>query len=592
MKMHTSYRLALVLIVAAVSLRSQPSQLQIVLPAPPPTSIGARVVGNMQGGQNVFYWVIVNYSNGSVASQTAVANTVGIQNLNTTNYVVLTWASVAGAVSYDIVRSTTPAFPGSCASCAVLTATTLLTTNDQSPTGTAYTQSAVASGASAVWTLDNSTESAPFVNLTLNGNMLRIAPLTGSYVAGHGVIFAANGRLADGGAAPATGTVTSVGLTMPSIFSVAGSPVTTSGTLAVTLTTETANTVLAGPTSGGAATPTFRALVAADIPAGGCTTCVTAASALTLNKIITGSGLQAEAASNVTLTNPATTATITPADNSSLITAGAFSLTLTATATTNSTFPAGTHNLAPLDTPIFTTNITTPLIKPPADSTTALQITKADGSTVVIDVDTTNSRVGIGKTPSVTFDVNGAMAGSSLSVTGNIQAGASNFFIISGKSAMTSASNGSMSFFANDGTTPATIIGGGLTISGASVTYSGLGSATGTPDSACFNVNTFTRNAALTCTVSNEDVKNHFQPLQAATADIMRIVPAQFEYNDAPGRLRWGFGAKQIAGVSKELADGWHADGTPWSLDQNAILALTVKAVQELKTAVAQLSAR
>ncbi len=65
-----------------------------------------------------------------------------------------------------------------------------------------------------------------------------------------------------------TGTVTSVALTMPSIFSVAGTPVTTSGTLAVTLATETANTIWAGPTSGGAATPTFRALVSADIPTG------------------------------------------------------------------------------------------------------------------------------------------------------------------------------------------------------------------------------------------------------------------------------------------------------------------------------------
>src|SRR5262245_5302572 len=64
------------------------------------------------------------------------------------------------------------------------------------------------------------------------------------------------------------GTVTSVGLTMPSIFSVTGSPVTTSGTLAVTLTTELANRVFAGPTTGAAATPTFRALVSADLPAG------------------------------------------------------------------------------------------------------------------------------------------------------------------------------------------------------------------------------------------------------------------------------------------------------------------------------------
>ena len=62
------------------------------------------------------------------------------------------------------------------------------------------------------------------------------------------------------------GSVTSVALTMPAIFSVAGSPITSSGTLAVTFATETANLVFAGPASGSAAAPTFRSLVAADIP--------------------------------------------------------------------------------------------------------------------------------------------------------------------------------------------------------------------------------------------------------------------------------------------------------------------------------------
>lgn len=64
----------------------------------------------------------------------------------------------------------------------------------------------------------------------------------------------------------AAGTVTSVALTMPGIFAVGGSPITTNGTLAVTLQTQTANTVFAGPTTGGALAPTFRALVTNDIP--------------------------------------------------------------------------------------------------------------------------------------------------------------------------------------------------------------------------------------------------------------------------------------------------------------------------------------
>ena len=62
-----------------------------------------------------------------------------------------------------------------------------------------------------------------------------------------------------------TGTVTSVGLSLPNIFSVSGSPVTTSGTLTGTLASQTAATVFAAP-AGSTGTPSFRALVAGDIP--------------------------------------------------------------------------------------------------------------------------------------------------------------------------------------------------------------------------------------------------------------------------------------------------------------------------------------
>jgi hypothetical protein len=72
-------------------------------------------------------------------------------------------------------------------------------------------------------------------------------------------------NVADGATAN-TGTVTSVGLSLPGIFSVTNSPVTTSGTLTGSLATQTANTVFAGPTTGSAAAPTFRVLVDADIP--------------------------------------------------------------------------------------------------------------------------------------------------------------------------------------------------------------------------------------------------------------------------------------------------------------------------------------
>lgn len=79
----------------------------------------------------------------------------------------------------------------------------------------------------------------------------------------------ANFLRADGSwAAPpgGSGGLTSVGLSVPSILSVAGSPLTSNGTLAVSLASQAANLVLAAP-NGASGTPAFRALTASDIPA-------------------------------------------------------------------------------------------------------------------------------------------------------------------------------------------------------------------------------------------------------------------------------------------------------------------------------------
>ena len=98
-----------------------------------------------------------------------------------------------------------------------------------------------------------------------DADLTAIAALTGSY--GYLRKTAEGAWTIDaGGGGGGGGTVTSVGLTAPSIFSVSGSPVTTSGVLGLALANQGANTVLAGPSSGSAATPGFRALVAADIP--------------------------------------------------------------------------------------------------------------------------------------------------------------------------------------------------------------------------------------------------------------------------------------------------------------------------------------
>ncbi|MDR3725016.1 MAG: hypothetical protein P4K83_11075 [Terracidiphilus sp.] len=70
------------------------------------------------------------------------------------------------------------------------------------------------------------------------------------------------------GSSGGSGTVTSVGLSAPStVFSVSATPVTSYGTIALGLNTQSPNTFMAGPASGtAAATPGFRAIASADLP--------------------------------------------------------------------------------------------------------------------------------------------------------------------------------------------------------------------------------------------------------------------------------------------------------------------------------------
>lgn len=65
-----------------------------------------------------------------------------------------------------------------------------------------------------------------------------------------------------------TGTVTSIGVSAPSEFSVSGSPVTTSGTISISKTSQAANRIYAGPSSGADAAPSFRAIATADLGSG------------------------------------------------------------------------------------------------------------------------------------------------------------------------------------------------------------------------------------------------------------------------------------------------------------------------------------
>lgn len=118
-----------------------------------------------------------------------------------------------------------------------------------------------------------------------------------------------------------SGSVTSVALVMPAEFSVAGSPVTMSGTFTVTKANENANLVFAGPATGSPAAPTFRSLVSADLPASGGVTSVglTATVPGILTQSVSGSPVTTSGTLGLTLglaTEPANTIWAGPAAGS------------------------------------------------------------------------------------------------------------------------------------------------------------------------------------------------------------------------------------------------------------------------------------
>jgi hypothetical protein len=138
-------------------------------------------------------------------------------------------------------------------------------------------------------------------------------------------------KLAGIAAGAQPGTVTSVGLSLPSIFSVSGSPVTASGTLTASLASQTAATVFAAP-SGSAGTPSFRALVAADIPS----LDVSKITSGTLSVARGGTGISSYTANNyIRASGASTLEQRTPAQVLSDIGAAAASHTHTASAITD-----------------------------------------------------------------------------------------------------------------------------------------------------------------------------------------------------------------------------------------------------------------
>jgi len=146
------------------------------------------------------------------------------------------------------------------------------------------------------------------VVFTSTGNTLQAfhgVPFVGTLAAGQGY-YLSGGQLV-----PVTltfGTVTSVGVTVPSFMSVSSSPITVSGTFAFSFNAQSAKTFLGGPASGSAAAPSFVSVYL------GNSTNATSLSDVTITSLATGQVLQwngsgwVNATPSTGFTNPMTTA--------------------------------------------------------------------------------------------------------------------------------------------------------------------------------------------------------------------------------------------------------------------------------------------
>lgn len=155
----------------------------------------------------------------------------------------------------------------------------------------------------------NVNDSLPFVNsvigeterlllsdlINLPAMQSQFSLMVPSQIGQNGKCLQSNGTLTLWGAC-SLGSVTSVGLLDGSstpIYSISGSPVNSTGTLTFSLLTQSANKVMAGPTTGSPAQPTFRSLVGADLPNPGASSLggvesLTCSASNWLNQISTG----------------------------------------------------------------------------------------------------------------------------------------------------------------------------------------------------------------------------------------------------------------------------------------------------------------
>lgn len=231
-----------------------------------PTADGTNGQVLKTAGDGTLSWT--NLTSGGTVSSVSVATAAGVSgsvsNASTTPEITITLGDITPT---KVNGYTLPAAPGT--NGYVLTTNGDGTTNWTSFSGTGtVTNVSVTSNNGITSSVANPTGAAA---LTLGLGDITPTKVNGytlpAVIAGNaGKVLTTDATGITSWISAGTGTVTSVGLTMPSIFAVTSSPITTLGTIDAALNTQVMNRVFAGPTSGSDAVPTFRALTDADIP--------------------------------------------------------------------------------------------------------------------------------------------------------------------------------------------------------------------------------------------------------------------------------------------------------------------------------------
>lgn len=135
----------------------------------PAINATVEIVGNV-GNQTLYYWISANYlvGNANLAGPFFTAQAPG--TLSVSNYVTINPTLLAGVISYDVLKTSTPIAPSGACACAVATAISPGTiVSDQSNATSAYTVSPVNVGLMTM-TLQNEVQSAGVSHLILRQN--------------------------------------------------------------------------------------------------------------------------------------------------------------------------------------------------------------------------------------------------------------------------------------------------------------------------------------------------------------------------------------------------------------------------------------